>query len=72
MIILIFMEAVFWAIERWTREIGYLTYTRIFLNSTIYLLHPVIMLGIMDMAEFVKKRYRMLLYLPLLISAPLL
>ena len=70
-IILIFTEALFWAIERWTREIGYLTYTRIILTPTVYLLHPIIMLGIMDMAEFVKKR-RLLLYLPILISAPLL
>ena len=70
-IILIFTEALLWAIERWTREIGYLTYTRIVLTPTVYLLHPIIMLGIMDMAEFVKKR-RLLLYMPILISAPLL
>ncbi len=70
-IILICLEAVFWAIERWTREIGYLTYTRIILTPTIYLLHPIIMLGIMDMAEFVKKR-RILYYLPVILSAPLL
>ncbi len=53
------------------KGIGYLTYTRIILTPTVYLLHPIIMLGIMDMAEFVKKR-RLLLYLPILISAPLL
>ncbi len=70
-IILICLEAVFWAIERWTREIGYLTYTRIILTPTIYLLHPIIMLGIMDMAEFLKKR-RILYYLPVILSAPLL
>ncbi len=70
-IVLIFVEAVCWGIERWTREIGYLTYTRIFLVPTIYLLHPIILLGIIDMAEFVKK-HRLLLYLPVLISVPLL
>ena len=32
-IILIFTEAVFWAVERWTREIGYLTWTRIILGK---------------------------------------
>ena len=70
-IILIFVESVFWTIERWTREIGYLTTTRIILTPTIYLLHPIIMMGIMDMAEIVKKN-RLLLYLPIIISAPLL
>ena len=70
-IVLIFLEAVFWSVERWTREIGYLTTARIILTPTIYLLHPLIMLGIMDMAEFFKK-YRFLLYLPIIISAPLL
>ena len=70
-IILIFVEAICWAVERWTREIGYMTYTRIFLTPTIYLLHPIILLGIMDMAEFVKNR-RLLLYLPVIISTPLL
>ena len=70
-IILIFLEALFWAVERWTREIGHLTTARIILTPTIYLLHPVIMLGIMDMAEFVRHR-RLVMYLPVLISAPLL
>ena len=70
-IILIFAEAVFWAVERYLREVGYLTWTRIVLTPTIYLLHPIILLGIMEMAEFVKKR-RFLIYLPILISAPLL
>ena len=70
-ILLIFAEAVCWAVERWTREIGYLTAARLFLAPTIYLLHPIIMIGIMEMADFVKK-HRLLLYLPVLISAPLL
>ncbi|MCR5487226.1 MAG: PAS domain-containing protein [Lachnospiraceae bacterium] len=70
-IILIFMEAVCWGVERYTREIGYLTWTRIILTPTIYLLHPIIMLGIMEMAELVNKN-RLALYLPILISAPLL
>ena len=70
-IILIFLEAICWMVERYTREIGYLTVTRIILTPTIYLLHPIIMLAIMDMAEFVKKR-RVILFLPIIISAPLL
>lgn len=70
-ILLIFTEALFWGIERYTREIGYLSSIRIILTPTIYLLHPVIMLGIMDMAEFVAER-RLLLCLPILISAPFL
>ena len=71
-IILIFFEALFWGIERWTREIGYLTYTRLILSPTIYLLHPIIMLGIIEMAGFIKKQYRFWAYLPIIISAPLL
>ena len=67
--LLIFTEAVFWSVERWTRELYHLTAARIILTPTIYLLHPLIMLGIMDMAEFLKKE-RFLLYLPILVSAP--
>jgi len=70
-ILLIFSEAVCWTIERVLREVGHLTVARIVLTPTIYLLHPIIMLGIMDMAEFIKKR-RILYYLPILISAPIL
>ena len=70
-ILLILSEAICWGVERWLREIGYLTAARILLTPTIYLLHPVIMLGIMEMAEFVDK-YRLLLYLPVMISAPFL
>ena len=70
-ILLIFSEAVLWCVERYLREIGYLTTTRIILAPTIYLLHPVILLAIMEMAEFITK-HRFLYYLPLLISAPLL
>ena len=70
-ILLIFAEALCWGVERYLREIGYLTLARILLTPTIYLLHPVIMLGIMDMAEFVRHR-RLVMYLPVLISAPLL
>ncbi len=61
----------FWAVERYLREIGHLTVTRIVLTPTIYLLHPVIMLGIMEMAKFIKKN-RIFFYLPVIISAPLL
>ena len=70
-IILIFIEAVFWAVERWTREIGNLSVTRLILTPTIYLLHPVIVLVIMETAEFIKKN-RLLYYLPIIISAPIL
>ena len=70
-IILIFVEMALSVIVRWTEGLGYLTYARIFLTPTVYLLHPVIMLGIMEMAQFVEK-HRILLYLPILISAPLL
>ncbi|MBE5969196.1 MAG: diguanylate cyclase [Lachnospiraceae bacterium] len=70
-ILLIFTEALLWGIERWTRELDYLTNIRIILTPTVYLLHSLIMMGIIDMAEFVKKR-RFLFYLPLLIAAPLL
>ncbi len=66
-----FVEAVAWGVERYTREIGYLTWTRIILTPTVYLLHPVIMLGIMDMAEFLKGK-KFLFYLPIILSAPLL
>ena len=70
-IILIFVEAVCWGVERYLREVGYLTMTRIILTPTIYLLHPMIMVGIIDMAEFVKRR-RLLFMLPVIISAPFL
>ncbi|GEM_PF-368048 len=70
-ILLILTEAVCWGVERWTRELDHLTYTRIILVPTVYLLHPIIMLGIMDMAGYFKK-HRVLLYLPIIISAPLL
>ena len=70
-IILIFVEAVLGTIEQWTAGLDHITYARIILAPTVYLLHPVIMLEIMDMAEFVKKR-RFLLFLPIIISVPLL
>lgn len=70
-ILLIFLEAVLWAIERYTRELDSLTWTRILLTPTVYLLHPFIMLGIMDMADFLKK-HKFLFYLPIILSAPLL
>ena len=70
-ILLILLEAVLWAIERWTRELDHLTFARLILTPTVYLLHPIIMLGIMDMAEFIDK-HRVLYYVPILVSAPLL
>ncbi|MBR1861306.1 MAG: PAS domain-containing protein [Lachnospiraceae bacterium] len=70
-IVLIFAEAIVWSVERYTRELDYLSWTRIILTPTIYLLHPLIMLGIIDMAEFMKKN-KILFYLPVIISAPLL
>ena len=69
--ILIFMEAVCWSVERWTRELDHLTAARVILTPTIYLLHPLIMVGIIDMAEFVKK-HKLLFYLPILLSVPVL
>ena len=59
--ILIFAEAVLWSIERWYREVDYLSYVRIFFTPTIYLLHPLIMLGIIEMAECVGKNRVILL-----------
>ena len=70
-IILIFIESILWGIERYLRELDYLTTARIFLTPTIYLLHPLIMLMIMEMAELLNK-HRFLYYLPVLISIPLL
>ena len=70
-IILIFTEAVLAAIEHWTRGLDHVTLARIIITPTVYLLHPLIMLGIMDMAEMVKE-HRLLLCLPVIISAPLL
>lgn len=70
-IILVFIEALLWAIGQWTAGLSYLTTLRIIIVPTVYLLHPVIMLGIMEMAEFLK-RYRILFYLPVFISALLL
>ena len=70
-IILIFAEAVIWGIVRWTWDLNYLTGIRILLTPATYLLPPIIMLGIMEMAEMVRER-RFLLYLPILVSVPLL
>ena len=70
-IIMIFAEAMLWAVGRWTSELDHLTVARIIITPTVYLLHPVIILGILDMTEFMKK-YRLYLYLPVIISAPLL
>ena len=70
-IILIFVEAVLSAILQWTAGLDHLTYTMIILTPTVHLLHPIIMLGIMDMAEFIKE-HKPLYYLPILASVPLL
>ncbi len=70
-IILIFAEAVLSIIVRWTAQLDYVTYARIFLTPTVWLLHPIIMLGIMSMTRLVQKR-GLLLCLPIIISAPLL
>ena len=70
-IILILIEALLSIAEQWTRGLDHLTAARILITPTVYLLHPIIMLWILDMAEFVKKR-KILLYVPVLISAPLL
>ena len=65
-IVLIFLEAVLSVIVQWTAGLDHLTYARIILTPTVYLLHPIVMLGIMEMAEYVGKR-RLLFYLPILI-----
>ncbi|MBE6014629.1 MAG: diguanylate cyclase [Lachnospiraceae bacterium] len=70
-ILLIALEAILWHVERWTRELDYLTGARVFLTPTIYLLHPIILIGIIDMMGFIKKG-RLIFYLPVLISIPLL
>lgn len=70
-IVLILLEAVLWGVERWTRELDHLTYARVFLTPSVYLLNPVIMLGIIEMAGFITKP-RWVFYLPILVSAPLL
>ena len=70
-IILIFAEAVLGIAEQWAAGLDHLTYARIFLTPTVNLLHPIIMLGIMEMAELVEKR-RPLFALPIVISIPLM
>ncbi|MBQ9008163.1 MAG: diguanylate cyclase [Clostridia bacterium] len=70
-IVLIFVEAVLSSLETWNSQLDHLTTARIILTPTVYLLHPLIMIGILDMAEFGRK-HRALLLLPVLISAPLL
>ena len=70
-IVLILVEALLSSVVRWTASLDHLTLARIILTPTVYLLHPLIMLGIMDMAEFVRKR-RFWYLLPTLVSAPLL
>lgn len=70
-ILLIILEAMLSAAERWTRSLDHLTAARVILTPTVHLLHPVIMLCIMEMAEFMIKR-RYLMFLPVVISAPLL
>ncbi len=71
LILLIFLEAVLSAFEQWTRLFDHLTFARILLTPTVYLIHPLIMLGLIEMAGMWKK-HRMLLLTPVLISAPLL
>lgn len=70
-IVLIFIDALLAAVMRWTAGLDHLSYARIFLTPTVYLLHPIIMLLIMDMMEYIKD-HKSLFYLPILISAPLL
>lgn len=70
-IALIFIEALLSSVVRWTASLDHLTLARIVLTPTVYLLHPLIMLGIMDMAEFVRGR-KFWYLLPFLVSAPLL
>ncbi len=70
-IVTIFVEAILWSLERWTQSFETLSLARPLLTATIYLLHPIILILIMEMpAPSDKRRWPVLL--PLLISIPIL
>lgn len=70
-IMLIFVESLLSAVEHWTRTLDYLTMLRVIITPTVYLLHPVIMLAIMSMADFLRE-HKFWIILPVLVSAPLI
>nr|MCR4673702.1 diguanylate cyclase [Lachnospiraceae bacterium] len=70
-IILIFLESVLWSIEIWTRDFTTLTLWRPILSATIYLLHPLILIAIMEISAPIK-RHRVVLYVPMVVSAVIL
>ena len=47
-IVLILVEALLSSVVRWTASLDHLTIARVVLTPTVYLLHPIIMLEIMD------------------------
>jgi GGDEF domain-containing protein len=70
-IILIFTESVLWSLELWTRSFETLSIARPILSSTIYLLHPAIMIGIIGMGDGIRKQ-KMWIHIPITISIPLI
>nr|MCR5624979.1 hypothetical protein [Lachnospiraceae bacterium] len=69
-ILLILLEAILWSLEQWTQTFTRLSLARPFLTATIYILHPIIMVCILQMVDMIKKG-RFLLWVPIIISAPL-
>lgn len=69
--LLILLEAVLWSLEQWTQTFSELSLTRPMLTATIYLLHPMILVGIMDMAQLVTEM-KVWITAPIIISVPLL
>ncbi len=55
-ILLILLEAILWSLEQWTQTFTRLSLGRPFLTASIYLLHPIIMICILQMVEMVKKK----------------
>ena len=69
-ILLILAEAILWSLEQWTQTFETLSIARPMLTATIYLIHPVILIGIMEMTEPFTKKW-LWIFIPLGISAPL-
>ncbi|MCR4956694.1 MAG: PAS domain-containing protein [Lachnospiraceae bacterium] len=68
-IVSIFVEALLWSIEFWTRSFTTYTVARPLLTATIYLLHSMIILEMMNMSAL-KKKGEWWLYIPLWICFP--
>lgn len=68
-IILILLEAILWSIEQWTQTFTTPTIARALLTATIYLLHPIILIAMMNIPEQVGIKRQILLVLPIIISA---